>query len=52
MVGGWAEKGKEIKNTNSTYKISCGDAMYSMGSKVNNIVITMHNDRWLLGLLW
>lgn len=46
------ERGRELRSTNFSYKISHGEAMNSTGNVVNNIIITMEGDRWLLHLLW
>ena len=43
--------GMGLGNINISYKISHGDVKYSIGNRVDNIVITMYGDTWLLDLL-
>lgn len=40
----WAEKGKGIKH--KLPLISHGDIMYSIGDRVNNIILPVYGDRW------
>lgn len=49
--------GEKLKG-NKRYKlpiikyISHRHVVYSTGNRVNNIMITLYSDRWLLDLLW
>ena len=50
-LGGWVEKVKGLKSTNSLLQNSHEDVKYSIANIVNNILITMHGVRWVLDLL-
>ena len=48
--GGEKKKKKQVrqlKRSNFQWQNTChGDEMYSMGNTVNNIVLSLHGDRW------
>ena len=58
VVGGgkraWNNMWKELRGTNLQLlkKESHGEAIYNIRNMVNNIVISLYGDRWLLNLLW
>ena len=43
-------KGEGIKKQNFYYKVCHGDVIYSIGYRVNEIVVTIYSDYWLLGV--
>ena len=40
--------GSGLGSINISYNISHGDVKYSIGNRVDNTIITMYGDRWLL----
>ena len=42
MLGGWAEKGKKLRNADGQVQNSHGDVEHSLGNIINTIVITLH----------
>ena len=50
-VGGWVEKVKGLRSTNSQLENSHGDVKYGIRNIVNYIVITMYDARLVLDLL-
>ena len=46
--GGLGGKGEELRSTDWLLQNSHGDVKYSIGSVVNNIVITMYGAGWML----
>ena len=43
--------GMGLGNINISYKISHGDVKYSIGNSIDNTVITIYSDMWLLDIL-
>ena len=50
-VGGLVEKVKGLRSTNWQLQNSHEDVKYSIGDRVNSIVITMYGVKWVL-VLW
>ena len=49
--GEWEKWVKEVKSTNSSYKVNHGYVMYSTGTVVHTILITLCGGRWQFNLL-